>query len=285
MKKYKIGNRIITADSIIKAVKISKMLDSSVVKLNNRLHDNDNSEIEYLTEEEERAVEDYRKAIAGTTNPKLLELYKHILDEELEHIQELQEADVKDSVKDSAYKVTYVKNNMWLSLIIKASSPSKAKRIAEQKGVSNIEEVVEINEQVAKRLGFDSVKDSKIKDWAPPYAIWVKKNGKWIIFGGANSTNIDKRRFLNSGYEDVIVVENGKEPTQDCDMKDSKEDLQRIAKKYDFSFVDPKKAGIKAYFRKLSASADDIKAVTEELKSFGYNVEVDGWNQKLIIKN
>lgn len=205
MKKYKIGNRIITADSIISAVKISKMLDSTVVKASMKdeyfkyrgasiykhpskelymiegfgetysslqeakkaidkdishgiRYDSDNSEIEYLTEEEERAVEDYRKAIAGTTNSKLLELYKHILDEELEHIQELQEADVEDSVKD----------------------------------------------------------------WAPPYAIWVKKDGKWIIFGGANSTNVDKRRFLNSGYEDVVVVENGKEPTQDCDMKDER---------------------------------------------------------------
>lgn len=222
MKKYKIGNRIITANSPVEAVKVSKMLDSSVVRLTMKddyitqvgrrryqytayginkmgflkeignyddrqraineakrakpiynydevfvtyigpdtqlkektiftdsLDNSTNSEIEYLTKEEERAVEDYRNAIAGTTNPKLLELYKHILDEELEHIRELENADVEDSVKD----------------------------------------------------------------YAPPYAIWVKKDGKWIIFGGANSTNVDKRRFLNSGYEDVTVVENGKEPT------------------------------------------------------------------------
>lgn len=174
MKKYKIGNRIITANSPVEAVKVSKMLDSSVVKASMKdfrpndvrvglkfeydgvkgqivssrrvekcsegfcmadvyytaqmsngkkfelnsdtfceyyrrgrfniidsMKNSENSEIEYLTEEEERAVEDYRNAIAGTTNPKLLELYKHILDEELEHIKELQEADAKDSVKDS----------------------------------------------------------------------------------------------------------------------------------------------------------------------------------------
>lgn len=50
------------------------------------------SEIDYLTQEEERAVEDYRKAIQSTTNPKLLEIYSHILQEETEHIRELQEA-------------------------------------------------------------------------------------------------------------------------------------------------------------------------------------------------
>lgn len=50
------------------------------------------SEIEYLTQEEEQAVEDYRKAIQNTTNPKLLEIYSHILQEETEHIRELQEA-------------------------------------------------------------------------------------------------------------------------------------------------------------------------------------------------
>ena len=216
MKRYKINNRIITADSPTKALKIAKALDAhckdrigkiywndvrnfcikndwytygdiyaynkmlyaadhgtwsteqiakdiaehsrpdvraiDVLKEINKLNIKD-SDIEYLTKEEERAVEDYRKAIAGTTNPKLLELYKHILDEELEHIKELEQA--------------------------------------------------------------NNVEDSKTKDWATPYAIWVKKNGKWLIFGGANSTNIDKRRFLNSGYEDVTVVENGKEPTND----------------------------------------------------------------------
>ena len=53
-------------------------------------------ELDYLTEEEERAVDDYRKAIGNTTNPKLLKLYQHILGEELEHIDELTSAELTE---------------------------------------------------------------------------------------------------------------------------------------------------------------------------------------------
>lgn len=56
------------------------------------------NDLDYLTEEEERAVDDYRQAIENTTNPKLLKLYQHILEEELEHIEELTSAEV---VEDS----------------------------------------------------------------------------------------------------------------------------------------------------------------------------------------
>lgn len=61
-----------------------------------RLHDDD---LDYLTEEEEKAVDDYRQAINSTNNPKLLKLYQHILEEELEHIEELTSAEV---VEDSS---------------------------------------------------------------------------------------------------------------------------------------------------------------------------------------
>ena len=64
------------------------------------------SDIDYLTEEEKQAVEDYREAIKKTTNPKLLEVYAHILTEETEHIKELQEAkEIKAS--DSAIRDEY----------------------------------------------------------------------------------------------------------------------------------------------------------------------------------
>lgn len=104
MKKYKIGKRIITADSMIAAVKIAKMLDSP----NTRVKPKD-SEIDELTQEEQQAVEDYREAIRNTSNPKLLEIYSHILQEETEHLQELAKAKevddccgkMKDSDKDS----------------------------------------------------------------------------------------------------------------------------------------------------------------------------------------
>lgn len=70
------------------------------------------NDLDYLTEEEERAVDDYRQAIENTTNPKLLKLYQHILEEELEHIEELTSAEVvedacktkDDDVKSKASK-------------------------------------------------------------------------------------------------------------------------------------------------------------------------------------
>ena len=103
MKKYKIGKRIITADSMIAAVKIAKMLDSP----NTRVKPKD-SEIDELTQEEQQAVEDYREAIKNASNPKLLEIYSHILQEETEHLQELAKAkevdDACGKMKDAHHK-------------------------------------------------------------------------------------------------------------------------------------------------------------------------------------
>lgn len=58
------------------------------------------SDLEKLSKEEEDAVASYKKAIEGTNSLKLIELYKHILEEEEEHLRELQEAEVNDSIKD-----------------------------------------------------------------------------------------------------------------------------------------------------------------------------------------
>lgn len=127
-------------------------------------------ELDYLTEEEERAVDDYRQAIANTNNPKLLKLYQHILGEELEHIEELNSAEV---VEDSC----------------------------------------------------------KTKDYQPPYAIWVKKNGKWKIWGGTHSTSVDKSAFIKEGYEDVKVVKNGEEAKDSCKTKDDRLNISSLLSK------------------------------------------------------
>ena len=60
-----------------------------LVELYDSVKDED---IDELSVEERKAIEDYRKAIANTSNPKLLELYAHILKEEVEHLNELQSA-------------------------------------------------------------------------------------------------------------------------------------------------------------------------------------------------
>lgn len=53
------------------------------------------SDIEELTEEEKKAIEDYRAAIANTKDPKLLKIFGHILKEEVEHLEELKNKDIE----------------------------------------------------------------------------------------------------------------------------------------------------------------------------------------------
>lgn len=68
-------------------------------QIGDSIHDED---IDQLSEEEKQAIDDYKKAIAGTKDVKLLELYSHILREEIEHLQELEGAkqgEFEDSVK------------------------------------------------------------------------------------------------------------------------------------------------------------------------------------------
>lgn len=56
--------------------------------------------IEELSEEEKKAIEDYKKAISETNNPKLLDLFAHILKEETEHLKELQNQEVEEDTKE-----------------------------------------------------------------------------------------------------------------------------------------------------------------------------------------
>ena len=128
MKKYKINGIIVEGNTCLDAIsKIKDDITSDIPYLLNmakdyaghsdwqrvanicysivdklkraKLADSINSDdLDYLIEEEYRAVEDYRKAIENTTNSKLLRLYQHILEEELEHIRELQEAKKVDNL-------------------------------------------------------------------------------------------------------------------------------------------------------------------------------------------
>lgn len=69
--------------------------------------------------------------------------------------------------------------------------------------------------------------DSKVKDYKPPFAVWVKENGKWKIYSGSNSENVDRNAFLAKGYEDVKVVKNG-DDVKDSKVKDEAFDRQTI---------------------------------------------------------
>lgn len=54
-------------------------------------------DIDYLSKEEEKAIADYKAAIANTKDPKLLRLFAHILNEEIEHLKELQSSETHDA--------------------------------------------------------------------------------------------------------------------------------------------------------------------------------------------
>lgn len=51
-------------------------------------------DLDFLIKDEIEAIDGYRKMIAKTSNPKLLSVLSHILDEETEHIEELRAAQV-----------------------------------------------------------------------------------------------------------------------------------------------------------------------------------------------
>lgn len=62
-------------------------------------------DLDFLIKDEFEAIDGYRKMIAKTSNPQLLSVLSHILDEETEHVEELRAAqagvyEVKDSIKD-----------------------------------------------------------------------------------------------------------------------------------------------------------------------------------------
>ena len=55
------------------------------------------SDIDELSDEERKAIEDYKEAIAKTKDVKLLKLFAHILKEETEHLEELQSGETHDA--------------------------------------------------------------------------------------------------------------------------------------------------------------------------------------------
>lgn len=90
--KYKINNLMIDAKSPVEATKIAKLFS----KCKDSVKDDD---LTYLTAEEEKAIDDYKKAISNTSDPKMLRIFSHILKEETDHLEELQNENVEDSCK------------------------------------------------------------------------------------------------------------------------------------------------------------------------------------------
>lgn len=86
MKLFKVNGRRIAAKTISDAVEAYKANKEGDCK------DAAGVDFDYLLAEERNAVEDYREAIAQTTDAKLLTVLSHILKEETEHIEELEAA-------------------------------------------------------------------------------------------------------------------------------------------------------------------------------------------------
>ena len=66
-----------------------KVVDSTKDAVNTEVEDVD---LDFLIKDEIEAIDGYRKMISKTSNPKLLSVLSHILDEETEHIEELRAA-------------------------------------------------------------------------------------------------------------------------------------------------------------------------------------------------
>ena len=80
-------------------------------KLSELVKDSTNdSDIDELSDEERKAIEDYKEAIAKTKDVKLLKLFAHILKEETEHLEELQSGETKDSIKDAEQMVKHLRD-------------------------------------------------------------------------------------------------------------------------------------------------------------------------------
>lgn len=54
--------------------------------------ENNKVDLDFLIKDEQEAIEGYNKEMAKTTNPQLIALFKHIIEEEQEHIKELENA-------------------------------------------------------------------------------------------------------------------------------------------------------------------------------------------------
>lgn len=119
----------------------------------------DESETEYLSQEEEQAIEDYKNAIAKTKDVKLLRIYAHILKEETEHLEELQNEELEDSTKDSR--------------IIKISELKKGDKFKDP--YYNDEPCI------VEGIDFGSDGDYKIKSLKSGLSFWVKRDKRVLI--------------------------------------------------------------------------------------------------------
>lgn len=113
--RFKVNNKyVVDAKSHDDAIRVVKMLDAmemySIEQLDDAVKDADpdsNVDLDFLIKDEIEAIDGYRKMIAKTSNPQLLSVLSHILDEETEHVEELRaaqagvyEVDVDDSIHD-----------------------------------------------------------------------------------------------------------------------------------------------------------------------------------------
>lgn len=118
--------------------------EGSVQEINDSVKDDD---IDYLSQEEEKAIEDYKKAISNTKDVKLLKLFAHILKEETEHLEELQSEEIEDSCKDSENYIIYkIGSNIYGTNEDNYNSKIQNEREIQnftKSGFKNVEEVVE----------------------------------------------------------------------------------------------------------------------------------------------
>ena len=163
--------------------RLSDLLKKTKEQLGDSVNDAEPEEdvnLDFLIKDELEAIGGYRKMIAKTSNPQLLSVLSHILDEETEHVEELRaaqagvyEIDVDDSIKDS----------------IKDLSSGALSR-------QEAEEVVHIIKEHFQQYAKNTYRDNaRIESWRDGY--WVTTNfdskgmNKWLKpFGYISSGSV-----------------------------------------------------------------------------------------------
>lgn len=166
MKKYKIGDRIIHANSIVDAVKIMKqtMKDDA----------SEYATIMALIEDEKAAVDAYNVAIRnleGRIPDDSLAAIKAIRDDENRHIENLMavlngdvtQKNLEDSTRDSFYAVSTNNDGRVGEWYVKAESVQSAFNVVKKQPGHQFDKLVsikQVNESELKRVGARVISDS-----------------------------------------------------------------------------------------------------------------------------
>ena len=227
-------------------------------------------DIDSLSKEEQQAIDDYKKAISGTTDVKLLELYSHILREEIEHLEELQGAK-QGEFEDS--KIGDLTLNEYLPEIEKLVKTNKSGII-----------------EYGKALANKKVSNPNYKDFATRFTFDIFYKMKWKIPSVKEmSENSGKDSYIGSLFKQAFKNAGISLNEEDYKLKDSIKDKESASVREAISLLEgqlAKEYGYtldRNYINFGDGSRSPISTqVYMRLKELGYNKQ--SMNKSNIVK-